>query len=107
MKKSARKPKRKSSFVPRVVFATACVVSVVPMCVTSCTAGTATNDGGTQLGVANLGYDSGNQNLGVAAMGFEGGAGVANIGFDSSTGVANLGFDSGADASAKDASDSG
>ena len=106
MKKSARKPKRKSSFVPRVVFATACAVTVVPMCVTSCTAGTATSDGGTQQGVANLGYDSGNQ-LGVGAMGFEGGASVANVGFDGSLSVANLGFDSGSDANEKDASDSG
>jgi hypothetical protein len=77
--RSADKVRKKTAFVPRIVFhAAAAAVSVVPLCVTAC--------GGTVLGVPEAGADVGVD--GVACRGFGPcAAGVATMSFDASSDI--------------------
>jgi hypothetical protein len=101
-------PKRKkTAFVPRFVFATACAASVVPVCATSCGGDVQSQEDrdaarDAPYGVADRAFD-------VAAP-FDGPYGVADLGFDVAApfdgpfGVADVGFrDSGDAADAPDA----
>jgi hypothetical protein len=115
---SAHRGRKKTAFVPRIIFQAAAVVGVLPLCA-GCT-GTVAPGGVAVLGfsqpgedsglsVANMAFDAGNGDTGlsVANIGFDGGGGdtglsVANIGFDGGGGdtglsVAAMGFDGGGD----------
>jgi len=101
-----RKPsKKKTSFVPRVVFATAMAgAGVIPLCVTACGGNIAHqgqgNAGDSGFGVADTGFSGGvatdaftvaDSGFGVADTGFT----VAMVGFeggDAPFGVADTGF---------------
>jgi hypothetical protein len=113
---STHRSRKKTAFVPRIIFQTAAVIGVLPLCA-GCIAksdpasqgvaalGFSTTSGDASLGVANIGFDGskGDAEFSVANIGFDGskgdaGLGVANIGFDGSSGdsglsVANIGFD--------------
>jgi hypothetical protein len=74
---------------------TVTAATVVPMCVTSCQAGTSSagDSGQVAQGVARTGFDGNFQ--GVAQSAFDGnGPTVAAVGFDGALSVANVGFDS-------------
>jgi hypothetical protein len=115
---STHRSRKRTAFVPRIIFQTAAVVGVLPLCV-GCVAQPAppaagvaelgfTGDASSSLGVANMGFDGSKGDaatLGVANMAFDGGnsdgglsVSVANIGFDGGgadvgLSVAAMGFD--------------
>jgi hypothetical protein len=93
-----QKKRKKTAFVPRFVFASACAASVVPLCVASCGGAVESQepDGailgvGAAYGVADLGFD--------VAVPFDAPRGVADVSFDVAApfdgpfGVADIGFD--------------
>src|SRR5579859_120765 len=112
------KTRRKSAFVPRVVFQAVTVAGVIPLCAAAACGGSVvpiTGEGGSDVivptvacvgfnggpcGVAMVGFEGGTDAIvpTVACVGFEGGpCGVAVIGFDGGDtrlGVADIGFDS-------------
>jgi hypothetical protein len=106
-----KKTKKKTSFVPRVVYATAIVgATVIPLCVSACggkiqgnpgpgggfTVAAISFDSGPGFSVADTGFDSGTDTgIGfiVAAAGFDSGFGVADTGFQGT--VAAMGFEAG------------
>jgi mannose/fructose/N-acetylgalactosamine-specific phosphotransferase system component IIC len=92
-----QKKRKKTAFVPRFVFATACAGSVVPLCVTSCGGAVQQDADAAVLGVADVTFDV------AAPFDAPHGAhdvaapfGVADLGFDVAApfdgGVADLGF---------------
>ena len=72
------KNKRRSAFVPRVIFGTV-FVGVVPACAVMSCGGDDTTSGNSQTGAAG-------QPFSVAAVGFAGFQGVADIGFGGAAG---------------------
>jgi hypothetical protein len=106
---TSHRSRKRTAFVPRIIFQTAAVVGVLPLCV-ACTAKTdPVSAGVAELGftgdhplpgVADMAFDGsrGDSSLGVANMGFDGGTpSVAAIGFDGGLpSVAAMGFDGGA-----------
>jgi hypothetical protein len=116
---TTRKTRKKTAFVPRIIFqaATAAAVVVVPVCATGCggiSLGPIPDAGADILatvaciscGVADVGFDGGDGGsdvvFTVAACGFDGEVcGVAACGFDGSpcepldAGVADVGFTDG------------
>ena len=106
-----QKARKKTAFVPRIIFQAAAVASVVPLCVACGGKSLGQSDSGIGFTVACEAFDG--SPCGVAQVSFDGGpdvvftvaceafdgspCGVAQIGFDggsdSSLSVANLGFD--------------
>jgi len=105
--RSSPKARRKTAFVPRVIFHAVAVVGVVPLCALGCGGKVLGHpeDGGTDVefigvgaacfdgaacepSVAYMGFDSGDAPFGVACQSFDGGPcgppapDVASIGFD-------------------------
>jgi hypothetical protein len=87
--RSTQKTRKKTAFVPRIIFHAATAVGVVPLC--AC--------GGTEIGpsVASMAFDSGNDvEFTVACRSFDGGpCGVNPEGGDEFQGVAACGFEGG------------
>jgi hypothetical protein len=88
------KARKKTAFVPRIIFRAAIVgAGVVPMCVVAC-GGETTGQGGGDSGIFGVGAifsDGGGRRDSVAAIGFEAGNGLAQEGGFPS--VAEMGFD--------------
>jgi hypothetical protein len=90
----ASKARKKTAFVPRIIFRAAIVgAGVVPICVVACGGETTGQGQGGDSGVYGVGVsfsDGGGRRDSVAAIGFEGGNGMSDTGFPS---VAEIGFD--------------
>ena len=89
----ASKARKKTAFVPRIIFRAAIVgAGAVPICVIACGGETTGQGGGDSgvFGVAAIFSDGGGRHDSVAAIGFEAGNGLGDSGFPS---VAEMGFD--------------